>query len=160
MTQCSWQALDRYSAFTRCCGQVQRVVDGPPLCERHWRAMDDSVEPAKAAPVLYVMGTPDVIKVGFSSDPKGRLRALRASSNATITPEVDVSNLRLLHAARSVPAAEALLHAALAPSRAVGEWFHRSEAVENFLSLIPSRLAWSDPHPVAEPWVPGMPVRL
>lgn len=75
---------------------------------------------------IYIIRCGNFAKVGYSADPKRRLKALAAANP---------SDLTLLASYPGTTFDETHLHAYLAPCRHRGEWFRWSKAIEEIVRL-------------------------
>lgn len=97
--------------------------------------------------LVYFFECGDFIKIGFSVDPKTRLRQIQISGNGTMAPQN--ANMREAKIITAVPGSrgdELALHSRFAEARDEGEWFKKNTELTDYVAGVASTLDlhWDD----------------
>lgn len=83
------------------------------------------------APLIYFVSAADLVKIGFTTHLHSRLGVLQSTTGQDITLEAVAHGTRLV---------ERQFHVRFGRDRVRGEWFRRSEAIENLISVMRQEL--------------------
>lgn len=100
----------------------------------------------------YFAAVGDVVKIGYSKDPAVRLRSLRYGGGC-LTPEgYDLTQLALLGSIPGGRGVEDRVHMLLTKHLCVGEWFYRTEQVQQVIDYLLDGTPIPDAHFQALLW--------